>query len=148
MPRPERSRYRLAAFGLIVVLLALGVIPGYLTLDPAWRPFVVRLACALIVIVGCTRMIRRVRNAIADEPLSPLDAPAPAPRAPMLDDRFVRLRDDLLFSRRSRRYFENFLWPRLRGLGGADLPEPAPGRRAGPSLRTLERLIADIERRP
>ena len=65
-----------------------------------------------------------------------------------VDDRFVRLRDDLMFSTKSRRYFEAFLWPRLRTLGGADLTPPpeAPRSRRGPSLSALEGVITRIER--
>jgi hypothetical protein len=68
-----------------------------------------------------------------------------------LDEHFLRLRNDLAFSSGSRRYFDTFLWPRLRMIGGADLPAPAERRgmrRRGPSLSALERLIAEIERRP
>jgi hypothetical protein len=152
MPSPtERSPYRLVGYGFLVVLAVLAAIPGYLTLDPTRRPVAMRLACALIVIVGCARMVGAVRRSIEADAPSALDAPPPAPRPPALDERFLRLRDDLAFSRGSRRYFDVFLWPRLRGLAGADLRAPAERRgilRGGPSWRELEHLIAEIERRP
>lgn len=144
----ERSPYRLAAYGVLVVLVVLAAIPAYLLVAPAWRPLAVRLACSVIVVFGCTRVVGSIRRSIEDDPPSALDAPPPPPRRPALDDRFVRLRDDLVFSRRSRHYFDTFLWPRLRRLGAADPAPPAERRRRGPSLRTLERLIAEVERRP
>lgn len=145
---PERSPYRPAAYALVAALVVLAAIPGFLTLDTTWRPLALRLAGAVIVIIGCVRVVGSVRRSIEDEPASALDAPPPAPRRPALDDRFLRLRDDLVFSRRSRRYFDMFLWPKLSKVGGADLAPPAMRRRRGPSWSALERLIAEIERRP
>jgi len=148
--RTERSPYRLAAYGFLVVLVGLAAIPGYLSLEPSWRPLAIRLACALGVVIGCSRVIGGVRRSLEGHPPSALDGPPPAPRRRTLDERFVRVRDDLVFSTRSRRYFDAHLWPRLRALGGAELPPPAEraGTRRGPSLRALERLIAEIEKRP
>ncbi len=143
----ERARFRLAAYGLLAVLVLLAAIPGYLRLDSSWRPLVVRLACAAIVVFGCIRVTRAVRRSIEHEPPSVLDTPPPASRHPTVDERFLRLRDDLVFSRRSQRYFDVFLWPRLRDLGGADLAPPVTRRRRGPSSSAVERLISEIERR-
>lgn len=146
----EWSRYRLAVYGLLAVLVVLVTIPGYLILEPSWRPVAVRLACAVIVVIGSTRVVGAVRRSIEGHLPSALDAPPPAPRRPTLDERFLRVRDDLVFSTRSRRYFDVFLWPRLRTLGGADVPPPVERRgtrRGGPSLSALDRLIAEIERR-
>jgi len=129
----------------------LAAIPGYLVLGPSWRPLAVRAACGVIVVIGCIRVVGSVRRSIEGDPPSALDAPPLAPRRPALDEHFLRLRNDLVFSRGSRRYFDSFLWPRLRRIGGADLPAPAEKRgmrRRGPSLSTLDHLIAEIERRP
>jgi hypothetical protein len=148
--RPERSRYRFAAPGLLAVLLVLAAIPAYLTLEPSWRSLAVRLACAVIVAVGCVRVIRGVRRSIEGSS-SALDAPPRVSSAWELDERFLRLRDELVFSTRSRRYFDTILWPRMLRLAGANLSPPAerPGtRRRGPSLSTLEHLVAEIEKRP
>jgi hypothetical protein len=144
----ERSRYRLPAYALLAVLVLLAAIPGYLTVAPSWRPFAVRLACTVIVVVGCIRVVGTVRRTLDSAPPSALDAPPPAPRPHTLDERFLRTRDDLLFSHRRQRHFDVFLWPRLRTLGGADLMPPMARRRRGPSWSALERLITDIERRP
>ena len=148
---PERSRSRLVAYGFLGALAVLAAIPGYLVLNPSWRPVAVRVACAVIVVFGCLRVVGRVRRSIEGDPPSALDAPPLAPRRPALDEHFLRLRNDLVFSRGSRRYFDTFLRPRLRRIGGADLPAPAERyrmRRRGPSLNALDRLIAEIERRP
>ena len=148
---PERSIGRIAAHGFLAVLLVLGAIPAYLGLSPSWRPAAVRAACALLVVAGCVRVVRAVRGSVGHPPSSPLDAP-PAPwPPPELDDRFLRLRDDLVYGGRSRRYFDAILWPRLLELAGASLPRPAVRRRLrrlGPSLRTLEHLVAEAEKRP
>ena len=150
MPHAERSRARLAAYGLLAILAALALIPGYLTVPLEWRPLAVRFACAIAVIIGCTRIVARVRRSIEGDTVSPLDPSPRAPRRPALDERFMRLRDDVVFSTRSRRYFDTILWPRLQKLAGGELPPPAERRamgRRGPSLRALEGLIAEIERR-
>jgi len=149
-PPPERSLGRAAAQAFVAVLLLLGAIPAYVGLSPSWRPVAVRAACALLVVAGCVRVVRAVRSAVGHPPPSPLDAaPAPPPEL-VLDDRFLRQRDDLVYSARSRRYFDAILWPRIQELAGASLPQPAARRhlrRRGPSLRTLERLIALAETR-
>ena len=146
---PERSRYRFAAYALLTAIALLAIIPGYLRLDPEWRPFAVRMAAAVIVIVVCVRVVGSVRRSLEDEAPSALDASSAPPRRPGLDERFIRVRDDVVFSAQSQRYFEAFLWPRLRTLGGGDLQQPPPSRRRsrrGPPLSALERLIARIER--
>ena len=146
----RRSRLSLVASGFLAVLVVLGLIPGYLLLPSSWRMPVVRLACAAIVVIGCARVVAAVRRSVDGHPPSALDAPPPAPPRHELDDRFVRLRDDLVFSSVSARYFVAHLWPRLSALAGGELPLPPPARkggRKGPSLGTLDRLIAEIERR-
>jgi hypothetical protein len=82
-------------------------------------------------------------------PPSELDAPPVPPPTRELDSVFRRLRDDLLFSTRSRQYFEAILWPRLLDLTGGVLRRPAAERRGrrGPSLGELRDLIAEVERR-
>jgi len=145
----ERSRYRFAGPGLLAVVLVLAAIPAYLTLEPSWRSLAVRLACAVIVVVGGVRVIRGVRRSIEGSS-SALDTPPPVSPAQELDGRFLRLRDELVFSTRSHRYFDAILWPRVLRLAGANLPRPAERRgrrRRGPSLSTLEHLIAEVEQR-
>ena len=145
----ERSR-RLLARAILVVLLVLASIVAYLATAPRWRPAGVRLACTALVIMGSIRARRALRRAMEAYPLSELDAPPAPPPARELDNAFRRLRDDLLFSTRSRQYFEAILWPRLLDLSGGDLRRPAEERRArrcGPSLGELRTLIAEAEQR-
>lgn len=147
--RAERSR-RLLAHGIVAALLVLAAIVAYLTMAPSWRPFVVRLACTTMVIVGCVRALRGVRRAIDGEPPSELDVPRPAPPPSERDGAYRRLHDDLVFSNRSQQYFEAILWPRLVELAGDTLPRPVERprtRRRGPSLEALETLIAEAEKR-
>lgn len=150
-PYAERSGLGLVARGLLAALLLLAAIPAYLAFAPSWRAAAVRVGCAVIVISGCARVIRGVRRSIEGHAPSALDAPPAMSPAPELDERFLRLRDDLVFSTRSRRYFDVILWPRLGELAGGTLPRPAERRgirRRGPSLKTLESLIAEVEKRP
>jgi hypothetical protein len=152
MPPPdERRALRLVARGFVAALVLLIAIPSYLTLVPSWRPPAARLACALLVAFGCVRILRSVRGSREGHAPSSLDAPSPRPEPPALDERFLRLRDELRFSTRSRQYFETILWPQLGRLGGADLPRPPERRRVGrdgPALSELERVVAAIEARP
>jgi hypothetical protein len=151
VPSPlERSLRRLAAHGLFAALLVLAPIPAYLAMDPSWRAVAARLWCALIVVAGCLRLRRGVARSMEGGPSSALDTRPPVPPAPEADARFLRLREDLVLSGRSRRYFDAILWPRLLELAGGDLGRPAeqsrPLRR-GPSLSALASLIAEIEKR-
>lgn len=152
MPAPaDRSGRRLVGVAIVATLVALAALPGYLLIPPSWRSAVVRLACALVVAVGCVHVRRWARDALEPPTISPFDvSPAPPPAAEV-DASFRRLHDDLIASTRSRRYFDVILWPRLSALTGAELPRPAErrvGRRRGPSLPAIERIIAEIERRP
>jgi hypothetical protein len=151
MPPPdERTALRLVARGFVAMVVILVAIPSYLTLQPSWRPLAARVACALLVGFGCVRIVRSVRGSMDGAAPSALDAPSPRAHPPDLDERFLRLRDELRFSTASRQYFETILWRELCRLGGADLARP-PARRGvrrdGPTLVALERVVADIETR-
>ena len=152
MPAPaSRSGRRLIGLAIVATLLALGALPGYLLIPPSWRSAVVRLACAVVVAVGCVYVRRWARDGLAASAISPFDAPPAPPPAAELDAGFRRLHDDLIASTRSRRYFDVILWPRLSALTGAELAPPGErrvARRRGPSLHAIERIIAEIERRP
>jgi hypothetical protein len=152
MPRhAERSPRRLAVQGLLVALGALAALPAYLAVDLSWRAAVVHGTGAVIASIGALRVLRGARRAIGGRPVSPLDVAPPAPPVPVLDAHFRRLRDDVTFSVRRRRHFDAILWPRLVTLAKATaLPPPARRgiiRRRGPSLATIESLIARIETR-
>jgi hypothetical protein len=150
MPSVERVALRLIARGFVTSVVILVAIPAYLTLAPSWRPIAARGACAALAVAGCLRMIRSVRSSLEEHPPSALEAPAAKAQAPELDERFLRLRDELVFSTRSRHYFDSIFWPQLTKLGGVELPRP-PGRRGfrrdGPSLSTLAGVITTVEKR-
>jgi len=153
MAEPRRpSRRRLAVGAVAAAVVALAAMPTYLALSPAWRPVVVRLACAAAVVAGCARAMRWARGAAGPSATSPLDAPPPPAPSPELDARFLALRDDVIYGARSRRYFDVILAPRLAALAGARGLPPVPARRGlrprGPSLAALDALVAEIERRP
>lgn len=150
-PAAERTGPRLVARGFVALLAVLAAIPAYLTLAPAWRPLAARLVCALLLAAVCARLIRRARGTFEGHGASALEVPPARRPPPELDERFVRLRDELRFSARSRPYFETILWPQLCRLGGAEPPRPPerrPWRRDAPSLHALERVVASIERGP
>jgi hypothetical protein len=167
----DRSPYRLVALGFLAIVAILVALPAYLWLDASWRPLAVRVACAVAVAAACVRARRAAGHAIRAQAPSPFEARPLPPPAPVLDERFLRARDDLVFSRRSRRYFDAILWPRLLALAGGDLARPrtwqwsgrfrsplrrfrsplrrfrSPLGRRGPSSAALARLIADVEGR-
>jgi len=147
-PDSERSR-RLLARAILAVLLVLTAIVAYLATAPRWRPVGIRLVCTALVVIGSVRARRTLRSMMDAYPPSELDAPPVPPPTRELDSVFRRLRDDLLFSTRSRQYFEAILWPRLLDLSGGVLRHPAEERRGrrGPSLGELRDLIAETERR-
>jgi hypothetical protein len=112
----------------------------------------VRLACATLLVIGCARARAWARESVVADMVSPFEGPPPPARDVQVDPGFLRLRDDLVVSTRSRRYFDVVLWPRLSALAGPGpaLPRPARRRflgRRGPSRRVLEDLIARVERR-
>jgi len=150
MSSAEASGPRLVARGLGAALVLLVAIPAYLTLAPWWRAVAVRLLCVTIVVAVGLRVVRAARRAIEASSGFALDAVTPAPAPSELDERFLRLRDEVVFSIRSRRYFDTVLWPRLQRLAGTDLaapPAPRGHRRHGPPRDTLARLLAEIEER-
>lgn len=154
MPGPARRLgRRLAGRAVVAVLLTLVALPLYLTISPRWRPTAVRLACATALVIGCARARGWARESVAADAVSPFEAPPPPALDVQVDPAFLRLRDDLLASTRSRRYFDVVLWPRLTALAGPGPALPRPGRRRflsrrGPSWRIIEDLIARVERRP
>ena len=139
MPGPvSRLGRRLAGRAVVVAVLALVAMPLYLTISSAWRPTMTRLACATALGVGCARARRRAREAMAAHTASPFEArPLPAPTV-QLDPAFLRLRDDLLASVRSRRYFDVVLWPKLTALADRPSTLPYPSRRRVLSRRPME----------
>ena len=130
-----------------VVLLV--TVPVYVYVEPSWRSLVARVACAFVLGVALLQFRRTLLDRLAARGASPLDAARgrvePEPSVP---HHFVDLASDVRTALRSRRYFDKVLWPRLAALTPRPLlrPEARPGR--GPSLASLRRVIAAIERQP
>jgi hypothetical protein len=149
-PRADGRMRRIGLYALVAGVALLGVLPGYLALSPSWRPTAIRLACAAVVVTVCLRVVGVLRRAAAAGQPSIVDESRAASASVVLDERFVRIRDDLTFGTRSQHYFQTHVWPRLVGLGLAGVAAPAGrGRRGrrGPSWSTLDRLLGELERR-
>jgi len=146
----DRSLGRVALRSAVLAgVVLLVMVPVYVYVEPSWRAFVARLACAFVLGVALLQLRRALLDRLADLGGSGLDAARgrrePEPGVP---HHFHDLASDVRTALRSRRYFDNVLWPRLQALTPDPLPRPAarPGR--GPSLASLRRVIAAIERRP
>jgi hypothetical protein len=144
----ERPLAGIAVRGAVlagVVLLA--TVPAYVYVEPSWRPLVARLAAALVVGITLLQLRRALVDRLARATASPLDeARARRGPGPAVPHHFVDLMDTVRGAVRSRRQFEEILWPRLVALAGRPLEPPPrrPGR--GPSLARLREVVTDIEK--
>jgi hypothetical protein len=156
-PPPERRWPGIAAgYGVLAGLLALAATPAYYYAEPPTKPLVVRLAVSILLGSALLHVGREVRDRIRpDAPSSFERAGRPRQPEPELAPLFVKLRDELAFSRRSQGYFAHVLWPRLLALAARQPGPPAlesPPRPAwrrllkwGPSLAALRNVITRIE---
>ena len=130
-----------------VVLLA--TVPVYVYVEPAWRALVVRLAVAFVLGAILLQLRRALVDHLDRAPASALDEArvrrGPGPGVP---HRFLDLINDVRAARRSRRYFEQVLWPRLTALSSAPLEPPPPRRGRGPSLAGLRAVLEALEKQP
>jgi hypothetical protein len=157
---PERRWLRLLlGYLLFVGILVLAMTPIYFYAAPSHRPTVVRLGAVLFLGIALIHLRKLAREWLDAQPPSAFEAALHrAPPEPRIAPLFVKLRDEVRFSARSQAYFANVLWPRILRLLAARTGQPlaaAPampdGRhllRRGPSLTTLQDLIARIEERP
>lgn len=149
---PETERHLLGTvirYGVLGGLILLVSVPVYVFAEPAWRGLVPRLACALVLGMALLDLRGALAERIRARDGSALEAAlARPPVPPAAPARFTDLMADIRAARRSRRHFEESLWPRLVGLAGRPLPRPAlrPGR--GPGLGGLRQLFDAIEREP
>ena len=146
----DRSLRRVALRSAMLAGVVLMVtVPVYVYVEPSWRVFVARLACAFVLGVAFLQFRRALLDRLADLGTSALDAVRdrrePEPGVP---HHFHDLASDVRTALRSRRYFDKVLWPRLQSLAPDPPARPAarPGR--GPSLASLRRVIATMEKRP
>jgi hypothetical protein len=130
-----------------VVLLA--TVPVYVYVEPSWRALVARLAAGLVLGVVLLQLRRALVDHLAGIGASPLDE-ARVRRGPgtSVPHHFVDLVAAVRAGLRSRRHFEEGLWPRLSALATRPLDPPPRRRGRGPSLASLRAVIDEIERRP
>lgn len=137
---------RCAVLGGVVFLAA---VPAYVYVEPSWRPLVARLAAALVLGVALLQLRRTLVERIAEGGASALDDArhrrGPEPSVP---HHFLDLTRDVRAALRSRRYFDEVLWPRLAAFTSRPLVRPPVRRGRGPSLTALREVIADVEKQP
>ncbi len=143
---------------LFAGLLALALTPLYFLAEPTHRPLVVRLGATLLAVSVLVHLRRFVRAAITSQPASAFDrALRPLPPERHIAPLFLKLRNELRFSRADFGYFQRNLWPRIlrlsrRRVGGSLSKAPEMPRggffRRGPSLAAFRQLISQIEERP
>ncbi len=130
-----------------VVLLA--TVPIYVYVEPALRALVARVAAAFVLGVTLLQLRRVLAEILEATGASPLETTrasrAPEPEVP---HHYLGLMSDVRAALRSRRYFDNVMWPRLQALSTSPLDRPPvrPGR--GVSLAGLRRVLTVLERRP
>ncbi len=137
---------RSAVLGGVVLLVT---VPVYVYVEPPWRPLVARLAAALVLGVALLQLRRALVERVAAAGASALDdARARGAPEPAVPHRFRDLTGDVRAALRSRRYFDEVLWPRLLAFTSEPPPRPPARRGRGPGLAALRAVIAVIERRP
>jgi hypothetical protein len=138
---------RCAVFGGVVLLAA---VPVYVYVEPWWRPVVARLAAALVL--GTTLL--QLRGALVDHlargGASALDeARSRRGRGPGVPHHLEELVSVVRAALRSRRQFEEVLWPRLTALASRPLDRPSVRRGGrGPSVAGLRAAIGAAEKQP
>lgn len=147
---PERVLAPIALRGLLlggVVLLA--AVPVYVYVEPSWRALVARLAAALVTGATLLQLRRALAERVARTGGSALDeARRRRGPEPVVPHHFRDLMADVRTGLRSRRYFEESLWPRLVAHAARPLARPPlrPGR--GPSAAGLRAALDAVERQP
>ena len=148
--RADRPLAQVAAHaGAVAGVVVLATAPVYVWVEPSWRGLVARAAAALVLGIALLQLRRLLASRLdADGPWGVDEArrhPRPEPAVP---HHFRNLASDVRTALRSRRYFQQGLWPRLVALAPRPLERPPlrPGR--GPSLAGLRRIIADAEEGP
>jgi hypothetical protein len=165
-----------AAYVLLIIVLALPGVPLYYYLDPVHKPLVIRVCTGVLLAFTLHRLVRSVRERLERQPASAFAAAArPRQEVTSLAAPFERWQHQVQHSLRSRAYFVQMLRPRLlalwehqrrarsaSGLGDGAVPsagevesgslamlwhEPPRQLRRGISLRTLQALVQALEER-
>lgn len=138
-----------ARCGLLAAIVLLGTVPVYVYVEPSWRALVARLAAALVAGVAVLQLRRALVARLARGGGSALDeARARRGPEPGVPHHFRELRDDVRAALRSRRYFEEALWPRLAAFASRPLARPPVRLGRGPSLAGLRQALDAIEKQP
>jgi hypothetical protein len=145
----------IAAYVVLVGVLAGPTMAFYFSVSDAHKPLVIRFPVALIVAIAFIHIHGNIRRALDRAPPSDFEqALQPNPATPKVDPFFLKLREGLKNSIVSWGYFEHVMWPRLLALAdrrGSTQPLERPSRswlpRRGPSLRVIDSLITHLERR-
>ena len=156
-PRRERRWPRIAV-GYVLFSLVLSGATAFLyeSVAPTGQPLVVRLAVAVLLAVILLHIRSYFRgDPLWDPPSEFENALVPARLSPKFDPSLVKLREELADSIKSRSYFDNVLWPRLRAMtstnnSGENEIEPPPKALfswRGPSLTRLGTMVNRLERR-
>jgi hypothetical protein len=135
---------RCLLFGSIVLLAS---VPVYVYVEPAWRPLVTRLAAAFVVGSALLQLRRTLVERVVAGGVSALDEArdrrAPEPGVP---HHFRDLMADVRTGLRSRRYFEESLWPRLVACASRPLARPPLRLGRGPTAAGLRAALDAVER--
>jgi hypothetical protein len=145
----DRPLARLAVRGAVLGgLVLLATVPVYVYVEPAWRALVARLASALVLGVVLLQLRRALIDRLEAAGESALDEARVRRRPePGVPHHFLDLMSDVRTALRSRRYFDEVMWPRLTTFTTATLERPPtrPGR--GPGRAVLRALLDAIETR-
>jgi hypothetical protein len=145
--RPERLLVPIAVrCAVLAVIVLLAALPAYVFVEAPWRPVVLRVGVALVLGVALLQL-RAAAAARLAPPASALDeARGRPPAAAAVPLRLQELMDEVRAARRSRRHFEQILWPRLTALAARPLVAPPARRGRGPGLAALGDAITQAER--
>jgi hypothetical protein len=148
--RAERPLAQLAVRSAVLAsVVVLATVPVYVWVEPSWRELVARAAAALALGVTLLQLRRTLAGRLeADGPWAIDEARRRRRPEPAVPHHFLGLASDVRAALRNRRYFERGLWPRLAALTSRRLTRPSARRGRGPSLASLRRVLADIEREP
>jgi hypothetical protein len=146
----ERPLAGLAVRGAVLGgLVLLATVPVYVYAEPAWRALVARLASALVLGVVLLQLRRALIDRLEAAGESALDEARVRRRpGPVVPHHFLDLMSDVRTALRSRRYFDEVMWPRLTTFSTATFERPRVRRGRGPSRAALRALLDAIERRP
>jgi len=146
--RADPALAGIAGRGLLLAgVVVLGTVPVYVYVEPSWRALVARLAAALVVGVTLLQLRRALVERVARAGASALDEArdrrGPEPGVP---HHFRDLVGDVRAGLRSRRYFEQALWPRLAALSSQPPARPPARLGRGPGVAALREALDAIER--